>query len=128
MRRQWHVAIGELQRHVTEFVLQLRATRNDGTLVRRPRTQPAANRPRAEIGLRLLRGHARNRTGDANLSLDLLPQKRERRERILRQLRALAKTDVKLNYRLKGRLQPRDRPDPIAFDDKGGISLTDLGS
>jgi LEA14-like dessication related protein len=47
---------------------------------------------------------------------------------VVRQLRALAKTDVKLNYRLKGRLQPRDRPDPIAFDDKGVISLTDLGS
>jgi LEA14-like dessication related protein len=47
---------------------------------------------------------------------------------VVRQLRALAKADVKLNYRLKGRLQPRDRPDPIAFDDKGVISLTDLGS
>jgi hypothetical protein len=47
---------------------------------------------------------------------------------VVRQLRALAKADVKLNYRLKGRLQPRDRSDPIAFDDKGVISLTDLGS
>jgi LEA14-like dessication related protein len=48
---------------------------------------------------------------------------------VVRQFRGLAKAgDVKLNYRLKGRLQPRDRPDPIAFDDKGVISLTDQGS
>jgi LEA14-like dessication related protein len=48
---------------------------------------------------------------------------------IARNLRALARTgDVKLNYRLTGRLQPRDRPDAIAFDDKGVISLSDLGS
>jgi LEA14-like dessication related protein len=47
---------------------------------------------------------------------------------VVRQLRALGKAGVKLNYRLKGQLQPRDRPDPIAFDDKGVISLTDLGS
>ena len=48
---------------------------------------------------------------------------------VVRQLRALAKAgDVNLNYRLKGRLQPRDRSDPIPFDDTGVISLTDLGS
>jgi LEA14-like dessication related protein len=48
---------------------------------------------------------------------------------IVRNFRALARTgDVKLNYRLTGRLQPRDRPDAIAFDDKGVISLSDLGS
>jgi LEA14-like dessication related protein len=46
---------------------------------------------------------------------------------LVRQLRDLAKGgDLKVKYRLKGRLQPRDRSDAIPFNDKGVISLTDL--
>jgi hypothetical protein len=35
--------------------------------------------------------------------------------------------DLNIHYHLKGRLQPRGRPDTVPFHDKGVISLKDLG-
>ena len=47
---------------------------------------------------------------------------------IVRQFRNLAALgDLKIHYRLKGKLQPRGRPDTVPFHDKGVISMKDLG-